>query len=390
MLFSKNKFLKHLTIGLFPIILAGCAASDGGGNSDGGGTDGNTDTSISESTFNLITDSNGSTSTSFSVPSTATKFAVDATVEGRFIRFEQLQDSSGVNYLTPGGETITFASEFLADINNANVPSRNLDPNINTSRTFSAIVTVARTENGGIPISEANVIFKVHSRTDGNFNSGTLRVNLFYVGDIGQSAVGKSAVAAGLLEFRRIYANAGIALAVSEFDISGSNVIPNPLNGSSFYQSAAATANSPSVNIFIAGDVSGEENTILGIAGGLPAPAFPSTRSALVVSLLTGAGMDGNFDTVELRLLGESMAHESGHYLGLFHPVELTSGSVDGVDPLTDTPTCSTKNECVNNDSLAGNVMFTQPVLDPSGDYVPQNLLTSQQSAVLNRNIAVD
>lgn len=390
MLFSKNKFQNVFTILiLITLIFSGCAAGDGSGDDDND-NGGDTDNTITEDTRTLTTDSNGSVSTSFSLPAAATKFAIDAASAGRFLRFDQLQDSAGTNYLTPGGTLISFASEFINDINNANVPSRSLDPNIDTSRTFTARVTVANNENGSNPISGTNVDLKIHSRADNDFSSGTVKVNVFYVGSVGQSAASKSAVDSGFVEFRRIYSNSGITLNVEQFDISGPNLVPDPLTGSTLYQSASSSASSPAVNIFIAGDVAGSENSILGIAGGLPCPAFPSVRSALVVSILTGAGGDGAYNSVELRLLGESLAHETGHYLGLFHPVEISSGSVDEFDPLSDTPTCSSENDCVNNDTLAANLMFLQPVQNTNGDFIPQNLLTSQQTAVLNRNIAVD
>ncbi len=390
MLFSQNKFRRFFLISsLVTLIFSGCAAGDGSG--DGGGDGGgSTDTNITEDSRTLTTDSNGSVSVNFSLPSTATKFAIDATNSGKFLRFDQLQDSAGVNYLTPGGLPLSFASEFINDINNANVPSRSLDPNIDTSRTFTARITVANNENGGSPISGTNVALKIHSRADNDFGSGTLKVNVFYVGSVGQSAASKNAIDSAFAEFRRIYSNAGLTLSIQQFDISGPDLLPDPFTGSTLYESAGNSASSPAVNLFIAGDIAGEENSVFGIAGGVPCPSFPSVRSALVISILTGAGSDGVYNSLELRLLGESMAHETGHYLGLFHPVEITSGTVDDVDPLSDTPTCSNEDDCINNDSLAANLMFLQPVQDTNGDFIPQNLLTTQQVAVLNRNIAVD
>jgi hypothetical protein len=80
------------------------------------------------------------------------------------------------------------------------------------------------------------------------------------------------------------------------------------------------------------------------------------------------------------------MAHEAGHYLGLFHPIELSNGQVVSVDPLTDTDECSTEVACVANPSLFNNLMY------PNGDNGAgeAGLLTPQQRGVLNLQVLVD
>lgn len=390
-----SAILRKLSFSVFTILAIlniGCVAGDGESSDDNPGTGGGSssnDAGVTTQTNNLTSDSNGSASLTFNIPAGTTKFEISAESSGKYVRFEQIQSQSGTNYLSPGGATLSYATEFIANINSATTPSRDLDPNLNSSETFSARVTVTNNASGSSPSSNNSLVIKTHSRSDNNLSSGTLKVNMFFVGSTGQSESSKAAIESAITEFRRIYANAGISLDISSLNIDGSNLIPDPFDGSNFYLAATSGVSSPAVNIFIAGDVQGEQGTILGIAGGVPVPAYPSPRSALVVSIVTGAGADGTYSNEEIRLLGESLAHESGHYLGLFHPVELSGSSAVDFDPLSDTDTCSSKTSCVNNNSLAANLMFPQPVIN-NGTYVPQNLLTPQQTAVLNRYIAVN
>ena len=141
--------------------------------------------------------------------------------------------------------------------------------------------------------------------------------------------------------------------------------------------------------MFVAGDVEDQEGTLLGISGGLPGPPVPSPRSAVVVSIVTGAGRDGAYDDEEIRLLGESMAHEVGHFMGLFHPIDFGGASVEAEDPLSDTPSCNTETDCEANGTLVSNVMYPTPVFEGTS-LIPQNGLTAQQKGVLNRYVAVD
>jgi hypothetical protein len=388
--FAAGILMLLLVLGM--ISLHGCAANsndndnnDSGGdngNGDGGDNGGGTDAAQ----FSAETDEDGSAVADFRLPAGTTKFGLTASAEGRQVRFQSLTDDDGSNLVSPGGVMISFAGEFLSDINFISVPSRQGDVGAHPEQTYH--VTAEVQSSSGIAASGVPVNFTVSAENDGDFTSGSLQVNLFYVGTVGQSSSSKQAVTAALDEFRRIYSSqAHISLRISEFDIDGPAMIPLPLQGSSFYKAAAEQGVSPGVNIFIGGDV---QEGVLGLASSIPVPPIPSNRSALAVSILTGAGADGVYDDQDIRLLGETMAHETGHYLGLFHPVDFSGNIVVAEDPLSDTPSCSSKTNCLQNSQLISNLMFTEPVSDGAGGLVPQGQLTNQQQAVLNRYIAVD
>jgi hypothetical protein len=124
--------------------------------------------------------------------------------------------------------------------------------------------------------------------------------------------------------------------------------------------------------------------TVLGISGGIPGPpAYPSLRHGGVAVALSF------FNDSTPGVFAETLAHEGGHFLGLFHTSERTGAAFD---PLLDTPECTLAADR-NNDMLvnglecealdAGNLMFW------STARVPQRTLTNDQRFVLLRNPSV-
>ena len=150
------------------------------------------------------------------------------------------------------------------------------------------------------------------------------------------------------------------------------------------YAALAADRDLRRVPVFAVQDI-GDSPGVLGIAGNIPGPLTPTGRTAVTLDLTEGAGRDGTYDAAEIRLLGETMAHEVGHFLGLFHPVELPDDrdQPDHWDALSDTPECSRLPACIS--TLGSNLMFPAPVcLDPAGaacdGFLPQTDLTPLQA----------
>jgi hypothetical protein len=104
----------------------------------------------------------------------------------------------------------------------------------------------------------------------------------------------------------------------------------------------------------------------------------------VAVSAVALAGRDRAFDSEERRLLAETMAHEVGHYLGLFHPIELPDRgeTISFWDHLPDTSDCATLARC--EAELSGNLMYPTPVCatwegSSCVAFVPQGALTGDQ-----------
>ena len=406
---SKSPFalsgLRLLAAMIFLLALVaavGCAAGDGGGDGDGGndgGNDGGGDGGGNGGgggggsivAFSATTESNGSAESTFNIPDGATKFSIVAELGPTdSVKFTRLADSGGADYLSPSGEMINFGEFSFLGANSVNAPSRSSDPALNAANQFDVQVDTISGRVGG---SEAglNVEFSLVSRADADLNNGTLLVNLFFVGSVAQTAEAKAAVEAAVTEFRRIYREqAGITLNIQTHDIDGPTVLALPVDGDPFYKTAGTQVNFPAVNLYIGGDIEGSEGEVLGVAAGIPGPPIPTIRSAVTASIVTGGGPDGSYSPLEIRLLGETLAHECGHFVGLFHPVDYSGSSVTSSDPLSDTPSCRRNSECEGIGALTSNLMYVTPLSDGNGGLIPQNQLTPQQRAVMNRYAAVD
>ncbi|MFK7987382.1 MAG: hypothetical protein AB8I08_15280 [Sandaracinaceae bacterium] len=150
---------------------------------------------------------------------------------------------------------------------------------------------------------------------------------------------------------------------------------------------AAFVSEDPSrLNVFFVQDFL-EEGT-LGFAAGIPGPngLQGTAASGVVISLDSHLDADGALD---LATMGETIAHEIGHQLGLFHTTE-----EDGLghDALDGTPECGAEHDADGDGSLtteecvgrgARNVMFWT-----SGD-VRQTEMSADQTEVIASSVVV-
>jgi hypothetical protein len=100
------------------------------------------------------------------------------------------------------------------------------------------------------------------------------------------------------------------------------------------FATAAPAGGSGVVDVFVVEQILGGEvegkGIVAGVAGAIPGPAFYHGVPRSGIALTVGAMGDG-------AMAGKTLAHELGHFLGLWHPTER-----DGkrFDPLDDTPEC--------------------------------------------------
>lgn len=121
----------------------------------------------------------------------------------------------------------------------------------------------------------------------------------------------------------------------------------------------------------------------LGFSGSIPGMLSEHPRGYVGLSWLSHAGSDGVFSSQEIQIFGETMGHEVGHYLGVFHPVEL---DFLGTDALSDTPTCSSTPEC--SEIFENHLMHASPVCTLFS-CSPQYDISTQQQGVLQRYTGV-
>lgn len=366
---------------ILPLALLLSACSGGGSDSSSESPQPPSE-SPESSVFDVETNDSGIAELDFRLNEGTNKFTITATTEDlQQIQLLNLSDGRGENYLNPGGEFLTLSQLQSTGVAIATAPSRRIDPALDSSQGFFARTLIPGVGAGNI------VRFTVSSKSDSDLNSGSLSVRILKVNSIANDPENAGSIEAAIQRFRDIYqSGAGVSLRLSENSIEGPNILPCPFEGANFYlENSTGTS---SINLYLGSDVSDANTEILGIAGGIPGAPIATRRSAVVVSLVLAAGPNGVFEEEEIRILGETMAHESGHFLGLFHPVELESP--DQVDPLPDTPGCSATTECFSIPELAMNLMFPAPVADGSGGFLPQNQLSNEQRGVINRHALVD
>lgn len=256
-----------------------------------------------------------------------------------------------------------------------------------------------------------------------NFSSGSMTVNLHFCGlsDLNAgNAMTNPSFGVLLQEFSRILSQAGIQAQVAgTYDCPASDqarlavidVVDANNNGVSdeledlFSQSGVVATRGLSI-FFVQqiDDDDGDATTfIAGIAGGIPGPGpiVGTVQSGVAVTI--ASNRIGLLSNEALLRRGRTMAHEVGHYLGLFHTTEQCGSDAPtcggspipfaalNVDPIPDTPECPTSfdlnrdgqvtaDECLTADGL--NLMFwTQPSPPQVRDQ-----MTAGQVFVLQRN----
>jgi hypothetical protein len=185
-------------------------------------------------------------------------------------------------------------------------------------------------------------------------SSGTLHMRFFFVGVSGVSAAGapsNTALQRAIRGMQTIYQQVGIDVVVDGYaDITGTDASTYSVidTEDEFEQLLTRSASSTGdvLNLFFVRSVSmsaGLEGAI-GVAGDIVGPPgiHGTIHSGVVVGWESTMGFGGPDVTAQ------TMAHECGHYLGLWHTQESQPGCTGmlgsgcspfcGVDPNTDTP----------------------------------------------------
>ncbi|MCB9688437.1 MAG: hypothetical protein H6738_20855 [Alphaproteobacteria bacterium] len=231
--------------------------------------------------------------------------------------------------------------------------------------------------------TKQQVAVDVLLKKDLSYSEGALDVAIVYTGGVQEDPGLRDAVEEAKGIWTQMYASFGVDVRFSKDMGYPTDIGPPALGDEEAYELIAAQTGIPHVNLVISNEIVGFEQ-IFGIAGDIPGPLVPTTRSGVQVSAVLAAGPDGRYSDEDVRLLAETMAHETAHFLGLFHPVE---SSWDAWDVLNDTSECD--NETVCKAELGENLMFPFPVCSVVS-CVPQNEITLEQAEVVHRYTGVD
>jgi hypothetical protein len=209
------------------------------------------------------------------------------------------------------------------------------------------------------------------------------RINLNIV-MVGNTQLSQSELDAALARATNVWeGGGGPAIGdVQIYEVGGSSTIPFDDKGELL--ATKIGDDERTVNIFMISDFSDESGT-LGVAAGIPGPVavHGTWGSGVVVGVDSHLDWDGT--TLDTQTMGETIAHEVGHQLGLFHTTE-SDGSRS--ERLNDTPECPASADVNGDNSYSaeecrsydgGNFMFWV-----AG--IPQDGLSNTQASVLNNS----
>jgi len=241
-------------------------------------------------------------------------------------------------------------------------------------------IALATTDNTAQFVSadvDVHLLLKTKTRS-----LAVLPVTLVYAGTTIDDAELVEAVRDAVGQWQGLAQAWAIDVQVTEATYPTAEMVPPGNPAADDVRSIAAAAGIGGVNVIL---VDGEVGSggIYGLAGDIPAPLVPTVDSAVLISMDMARGPDARFSDEEVRILGETMAHEVGHLLGLFHPVEI---DLDAWDALDDTPRCERTPRCETQ--LGDNVMFPYPVCNWGGCQ-SQGSMTSEQVEVVRNYVGV-
>ena len=378
-------------------VAAGCDETLGGGNLDPL-FDGDDTLVGSQSSVSITTAD--SEPVIVDVPSGAASFAVVLSGLGNTLAQPATITTPAGVVVFEAGMTTTNRSDAFAHVSTTLVP---VNPDVS--------VEAGEWEFVFFGSASANATIDAVFRLDGSPSSGTLDVNLHFVGlDVldASTAADDADFQAVLDGVASIYSSAGVTLGERQYfdvDDDAFSVLTTSAVGSdellTLLERHTADRDNRAVNLFFVADIEDPTSSasLLGVSGGVPGPPglHGTKRSGVAINMANYIAavesQEGLADAqAEVELI---VAHELGHFLGLFHTTEANGaalpGGLNGQDPLSDTAVCpddadSDGNGILSSSECSGadgsNLMFWSP---PNG----ATTLTSGQRHVVQRNPVV-
>ena len=189
-------------------------------------------------------------------------------------------------------------------------------------------------------------------KEDADFTAGTLPVQVVYAGGADEDPELVRGTEAAVEVWADLYAGYGITVQPTYSSYEGEITDSTGGQDGEAYEAIASAAPLGTLTLVVLPDFA-DWTDVYGLSGGIPGPLIAKDRAAVAVSGFVNSGPDLTFDAGEIRVYGETIAHEFGHYLGAFHPVEQTWAKWDSV---SDTPECTSEGACISE--YTDNLLF--------------------------------
>jgi hypothetical protein len=272
-------------------------------------------------------------------------------------------------------ESLTEAVLGYSSTTALNWPIRDVDPPL-VEGTYLVHVSAL---GGNGDYTAGKIDLTLHTKRDPSLTTGQVHARVVYTGGVDNDPTVVTATEEAVERWREVWEMHGLTLHESYGSVPTIDADLGFWYSGDDALTEVATGLTPgSVVVYVGESVDGDFDTY-GVAGGIPGTLTPSSMTYVVVSWLSHAGFDAQFTRKEKSMMGETMAHEVGHYMGLFHPVE---SSYAYWDALEDTPQCETWSRC--EDELGSNLMFPYAICSGSDCVVTEDL-TPNQHGVAHR-----
>ena len=239
-------------------------------------------------------------------------------------------------------------------------------------------VQLAVLDDAGLYLAGKDLGVTTQWKADSDLERGVLHVRVLFDQTVSGDLAVRSATESAVSVWQQHWAPYGLKIEV-EYEASVQDInMPTPSDRTREYELLDGAGEAHQITVLIGHYIDDDLNQA-GVTGSVPAALSSSPLGIVLVSWLSIAGVDGVFSPEEITLYGSVLAHESGHHLGLFHPVEMDWNTWDA---LSDTPDCTSVTDC--EAQLGANFMFPYPLCDEVGCEV-QSEMTEAQKGVCHR-----
>jgi len=273
-----------------------------------------------------------------------------------------------------------------------NYPVQSDDAPLSEGTYLANIIAI---DDEGFLLQDIDASVTVHVSDDTDFNEGSIPIRVLFTQESATNTTIQNAMQNALSHARSFLTPRGISPQYTTETgdyLSQLNTVPDPISDTnSTFLPLREVVEEGEILLVVVDQINldNTDTALHGIAGGIPGSLTDGNRGVILVSWVSHAGGDAVFSENEISLFGETVAHEVGHYLGLYHPIDDSVGlqeNFDLYDNLSDTPECTSTAEC--EPLIGNNLMFPYPICF-SNSCIAQDTLSNEQVDVLQRYTGV-